>query len=204
MSARTNSKKAARSSKSASAKAKSPTKKAAKPAKAKASAAKQPKAAKAAKPAARSAKAAPAQPAAKKKPGRGAPPPKIGRGSRGGPKQAAPPKAAAPRKSSRQRVRVCKQDDCTETQTTQGFCRLHYLANWKAIREEKERRAQKNLDRYVERMAGTNKKPAAEDEDGEAKTEEAVFEEDFGEFVDVLSREENLDKILNGIKVEDY
>ena len=125
---------------------------------------------------------------------------KAAAGAKGGAKE------AAPKKPSRQRVRICKQEGCSNPQTTQGFCRLHYLANWKALREEKAKRAQKNLDRYVERMAGT-KKPASQEEgeegEGGAK-EEAVFEEDFGEFVDVLSREENLDKILNGIKVEEY
>ena len=117
------------------------------------------------------------------------------------------PAAAAAKKPARVRVRICKAEDCQNPQTTQGFCRLHYLSKWKEIREEKLKRAQKNLDRYVERMAGA-KKPAATGEDGEetegGQKEEAVFEEDFGEFVDVLSREENLDKILNGIKVEDY
>lgn len=136
------------------------------------------------------------------KPGRGAPPPKIGRAAKGLPAKA----SAAPKKPSRQRVRICKQEDCNLPQTTQGFCRLHYLQNWKQLREEKAKRAQKNLDRYVERMAGAKKpNPDAEDaEEGGTAKEEAVFEEDFGEFVDVLSREENLDKILNGIKVEDY
>ena len=141
------------------------------------------------------------------KPGRGAPPPKIGRAARGraGAAPAAKGASPAPKKPSRQRVRICKQEGCSTPQTTQGYCRLHYLQNWKALREEKAKRAQKNLDRYVERMAGV-KKPAADDEEtAEAGgKEDAVFEEDFGEFVDVLSREENLDKILNGIKVEDY
>lgn len=118
----------------------------------------------------------------------------------------APVAAAGAKKPARVRVRICKTEGCQNPQTTQGFCRLHYLSKWKEIREEKQKRAQKNLDRYVERMAGA-KKPATEE--GEEGTEggektEAVFEEDFGEFVDVLSREENLDKILNGIKVEDY
>jgi len=171
---------------------------------------KKPAAKTAAKPAAKSAAAkkiapkkvlakgkAAAKPLAKGKPGK----PLLAKGK-------APAKAAAPRKPARQRVRICKQEGCNIPQTTQGFCRLHYLGNWKTLREEKAKRAQKNLDRYVERMAGQKKAPVEEGEEGAAeggaKTEEAVFEEDFGEFVDVLSREENLDKILNGIKVEDY
>ena len=161
------------------------------------------KVAKAAKPAPRA--------AAKAAPVKGKPLPK-GKFAAAPPKgvkaAAARPANAAPTTPSRQRVRICKQEGCNIPQTTQGFCRLHYLGNWKLLREEKAKRAQKNLDRYVERMAGQKKAPAEEGEEGAAeggaKAEEAVFEEDFGEFVDVLSREENLDKILNGIKVEDY
>lgn len=162
----------------------------------------------------KSAKKAAKKPAAKKsvpaKAAKGKAPAKAAKGA----KQAAAGKngkaaqsAAAAKKPARVRVRVCKAENCTNPQTTQGYCRLHYLANWKALREEKLKRAQKNLDRYVERMAGA-KKPAAEEgeetEGGAKEQGDAVFEEDFGEFVDVLSREENLDKILNGIKVEDY
>jgi hypothetical protein len=141
-----------------------------------------------------------------RRPGRGAPPPRISRAGLN--KAKAPAAAAAPKKPSRQRVRICKQENCNLPQTTQGFCRLHYLQNWRTLKEEKAKRAQKNLDRYVERMAGAKKPNPEEQEEGAAEgtqqKEEQVFEEDFGEFVDVLSREENLDKILNGIKVEDY
>lgn len=132
---------------------------------------------------------------------------KAAKGAKAAPVAAARTGGPAPRKPSRQRVRICKQEGCSTPQTTGGFCRLHYLQNWKALREEKAKRAQKNLDRYVERMAGAKKPSTEEGEEaaeGTAKGDEAVFEEDFGEFVDVLSREENLDKILNGIKVEDY
>lgn len=174
---------------------------------------KKPAAKKAAKPAPVAKKAivakATAKPAAKAALAKGKPVPK---GKFAPPMKAvkavvAKPASAAPKKPSRQRVRICKQEGCNIPQTTQGFCRLHYLQNWKALREEKAKRAQKNLDRYVERMAGQKKAPVEEGDEPVAegtKPEEAVFEEDFGEFVDVLSREENLDKILNGIKVEDY
>lgn len=139
--------------------------------------------------------------------GKGAKTPAGKAAAKGSKNGKAPAAAAAAKKPARVRVRICKSENCENPQTTQGFCRLHYLSKWKEIREEKLKRAQKNLDRYVERMAGA-KKPAATGEDGEetegGQKEEAVFEEDFGEFVDVLSREENLDKILNGIKVEDY
>ncbi len=174
------------------AKKKAPAKKASAPKKAAraAKAAKAGKGAKAAKPAAKGKAAAPKGKAAAQKAN-----------------AKAAPATAAPKKPSRQRVRICKQEGCSTPQTTGGFCRLHYLQNWKALKEEKAKRAQKNLDRYVERMAGVKKQPTEEEgeaAEGTQKGDEAVFEEDFGEFVDVLSREENLDKILNGIKVEDY
>lgn len=186
-------------------KKKAPAKSASKSAKSKAKAPKvkaKPKAKAKAKPAAK--KAAPAK-GAKSAKGK-APAGKAAKGAKQ-PAGKAAQSAAAAKKPARVRVRVCKAEGCTNPQTTQGYCRLHYLANWKALREEKLKRAQKNLDRYVERMAGAKKPAAEEGEESEGGAQEkgdAVFEEDFGEFVDVLSREENLDKILNGIKVEDY
>jgi|SRR3989338_4651520 len=48
------------------------------------------------------------------------------------------------------KIRICKEEGCSNAQTTVGFCRLHYLKNWKSIQQEKRKKAAKNLNRYVE------------------------------------------------------
>lgn len=48
------------------------------------------------------------------------------------------------------RIKICKEGDCQNASTTEGFCRLHYLRNWKTIRDGKHRRAAKKLNSYIE------------------------------------------------------
>jgi hypothetical protein len=36
------------------------------------------------------------------------------------------------------KIKICKEAGCVSEQTTDGFCRLHYLKNWKIIRTEKK------------------------------------------------------------------
>lgn len=48
------------------------------------------------------------------------------------------------------RIRICKEEGCKNAATTGGFCRLHYLKNWKRLKREEQKRAAKRLNRYIE------------------------------------------------------
>lgn len=48
------------------------------------------------------------------------------------------------------KIKLCKEEDCSNQQTTAGFCRLHYLKNWKKIRTEKKKKVSKGIERYVQ------------------------------------------------------
>lgn len=48
------------------------------------------------------------------------------------------------------RIRICKEEDCKNAATSGGYCRLHFLKNWKRLKEEEHERAAKKLNRYVE------------------------------------------------------
>lgn len=48
------------------------------------------------------------------------------------------------------RIKICKESDCDNAATTAGFCRLHYLKNWKALQLEQKQRAAKKLNGYIE------------------------------------------------------
>lgn len=50
------------------------------------------------------------------------------------------------------RIRICKEEDCHNSQTTGGYCRLHYLRNWKIIKEKQQKSSAERLNKYVERM----------------------------------------------------
>ena len=54
------------------------------------------------------------------------------------------------------KIKICKEKECHNSQTTDGFCRLHYLRNWKKIQTEKKKKAAKNLNRYVESVLKRN------------------------------------------------
>ncbi|MFH1873772.1 MAG: hypothetical protein ABH859_01110 [Pseudomonadota bacterium] len=48
------------------------------------------------------------------------------------------------------RIKICKHKDCQNAATTAGYCRLHYLKNWKKIKREEEIKAAKTLNSYIE------------------------------------------------------
>lgn len=48
------------------------------------------------------------------------------------------------------RIRICKEAGCKDAATTAGYCRLHYLKNWKRIKSQERKRAARRLNKYVE------------------------------------------------------
>jgi hypothetical protein len=48
------------------------------------------------------------------------------------------------------RIRICKEEGCKNAATSGGYCRLHYLKNWKKLKQAEHERAAKKLNRYVE------------------------------------------------------
>ena len=49
-------------------------------------------------------------------------------------------------------IKICKEEGCHNAATTRGYCRLHYLRNWKRIKDETRRRGAKKLNRYIEHV----------------------------------------------------
>jgi len=48
--------------------------------------------------------------------------------------------------------RYCKISECDELSTSDGYCRYHYLLNWKKIQLRKRILAGDKLDRYIEEL----------------------------------------------------
>jgi len=48
------------------------------------------------------------------------------------------------------KIRICKEENCKNAATSGGYCRLHYLRNWKRLKQEEQKRAAKRLNRYIE------------------------------------------------------
>ncbi len=112
--------------------------------------------------------------------------------------------------ASKTRIKICKHEGCHNAQTTDGFCRLHYLRNWRLLKAKQQKAASDRLNKYVERMSkqypqrfvdeirkelrSRNFENIVEDE-GEADEIAAVFNgADFTEEVDQLIAELKIEK----------
>jgi len=97
-------------------------------------------------------------------------------------------------------------------QTTDGYCRLHYLKNWKKVKVEKKKKAIKTLNNYVENIIRTNP------ENYKAKVQNSLFAEspsgnggdthsyfmkdDIDSVMEDLGYREDIDRLLDNIKVD--
>lgn len=113
------------------------------------------------------------------------------------------------------RIKICKDKGCRNAQTTGGYCRLHYLQNWKKLKLEQKKKAAKNLNRYVESIMRRNpdryleeiKKDIRSRDFGE-KIEEEYGGSSFGEaeeswtLFNTETTDEEINDIVNRIKSE--
>lgn len=108
------------------------------------------------------------------------------------------------------KIKLCIEKDCHNAQTSKEYCRLHYVKNWKQIREKEQKKAADRLNKYVEGIVKKNpdryvdairrdlkndKTPGFLDNTG-GETEETY--EGTGFFVD----DQGLDEVLARIKVD--
>lgn len=54
---------------------------------------------------------------------------------------------------STKKVPACAASGCKAPAVSAGYCRLHYFAHWKEIKEEERTRAERRLNAYVDRLA---------------------------------------------------
>lgn len=108
------------------------------------------------------------------------------------------------------RIKICKEKDCHNAATTTGLCRLHYLRNWKKIQSERKKKATKNLNRYVESILKRHPDKYIEEikkdirsKDFEERVEgEFSFEEEPWSLFDAGTTDEELEEIIERIKIE--
>lgn len=110
-------------------------------------------------------------------------------------------------------IKICKEPDCHNAATTSGYCRLHYLRNWKRIRDEGRRRSAKKLNRYIEHVMKNHPERYVEvikknlREPGFDRYVEENFGSDEGDEVEVElfddpAYEEEIDRLIKQLKVE--
>lgn len=103
--------------------------------------------------------------------------------------------------------KFCAQEDCKAEAVSQGFCRLHFLANWKTRKAEASTKAERRLNAYVDRLA--KKYPAdymdkiKEGLENEEKFKQTVDELELEESDNPETEREYLEKFTRTIKGED-
>lgn len=99
------------------------------------------------------------------------------------PKKSSPSKKGTLKVSSKKET-PCAHSGCKKEPSAQGYCRLHYITNWKHIRFKEKVKAERRLNAYVDRISKKYPKDYLE------KIKETLEDEaKFKEMVDELEIE---------------
>lgn len=109
------------------------------------------------------------------------------------------------------KIKLCKETGCNNQQTTSGFCRLHYLKNWRKIQSDKKRKAAKNLNKYIESIVRSNpdraqralKDNLRDEPTFERSMEEVFYGDSLREVMADLGYREDLDTMIGSIKIDE-
>lgn len=109
------------------------------------------------------------------------------------------------------KIKLCKEAGCNNQQTTAGFCRLHYLKNWKKIQTDRKRKAAKNLNKYIESIVRSNPdraqnalKANLRDEPTFERSMDEVFSGDsLRQTMVDLGYREDIDTMIGSIKIDE-
>jgi hypothetical protein len=105
-------------------------------------------------------------------------------------KAGAPAKAAkAPKQSRIDTEAVCREVACENLATTGGYCRMHYIKNWKKIQRKGLILREKKLNQYIEELVA--KYP---DKYIEAIRQDLANDKDFAKVIHDLDLDESVDE----------
>lgn len=108
-------------------------------------------------------------------------------------------------------LKLCKEKECKNGQTTLGYCRFHYLRNWRKIRDKQKKKAISNLNKYVEHImrkhpgdyVETIKSDLRHSGRFQQKAEQFFADADFHDVMEDVNIEQEVDTILDNLKVDD-
>jgi len=109
------------------------------------------------------------------------------------------------KKSGTKKKKYCMETGCKADPVSHGYCRLHYIAHWKHIKLDRQVKAERRLNAYVDRLAKKYPKDFME-KIKEGLESEEKFQQTMEELEAVSednSETENefLEKFLRDIKV---
>lgn len=112
------------------------------------------------------------------------------------------------------KIRICKEPGCNNAQTTKGYCRLHYLKNWKEIKAAKQKESARRLNKYIENIVARHPDKYVEVLKKEIKSRrfEKNINEEYGggEDLDDVYKifndpgyEGEIEKLIHDLKIEE-
>lgn len=110
----------------------------------------------------------------------------------------------------RRTLKLCKEKECKNVQTTMGYCRLHYLKNCRLIQQKQKKKAAHKLNQYVEHIMKrhpdsyieTIKHDLRHTERFQKRADEFMTDDGFIDTLDEVNLNNEVEKIVHGIKVE--
>jgi len=107
------------------------------------------------------------------------------------------------------RIKICRQEGCHNAQTTAGFCRYHYLRNWKGIKKESEEKSAKRLNSYIESIYKKHPKKYVEEiKENINKGKYDIDEQNRGDMDELYhlfnepSYDEDIERLIKDLKIE--
>ena len=106
------------------------------------------------------------------------------------------------------KIKICKETGCVNQQTATGFCRLHYLKNWKEIKAEQKQKASRTVDNYIKHVLKNNPDGGAKDSEKpstfglQEESAGTYYRDDYDSVLDDLGNREDVDRLLDNIKVD--
>ena len=110
------------------------------------------------------------------------------------------------------KIKICAEPGCKNVQTTKGYCRLHFLKNWKRLKDEAQRKAADRLNRDVEgigkkspdRYMETIRKDLRGDRQPAVAGEENASRDELDDVLHEMGYpdEDAVDRLLNQLKID--
>ena len=105
------------------------------------------------------------------------------------------------------KITICRDDNCNDMQIINGYCRLHYLKNWRKIKEAECLQKKVSFSDFIKQASEKLKnkvegqEPQEADKTGWTERKMTDLSVDFQEIATDLEFDAELENILNGLKV---
>lgn len=108
------------------------------------------------------------------------------------------------------KIRLCKEKSCHNQQTTAGYCRYHYLKNWKNIKFRQKKQSVQALNRYIDHICTKNpdnyvaavKRDLANPEFFSKQAENFLFDDDSAFLEELAPLSTDINKLIGYLKVD--